>query len=263
VLTRAERKLAEIQKWIDSVGSIADWPAAIALAWFRTRPAHAPAQIWVRPRRLNGLSVRVDPANESHVAIYEEIFIDGLYDLGLVAFVPDAIIDCGAFEGHFSLLAHARFPLAPVITFEPNARNYQGLLANVQKNHLAIDTREAAVSTADGTAEFSGDGCGGRLGGGGAAAVTVRLRDLLSVVADLRSQRLLLKLDVEGEESTLLPALLPVVPRCCAIFFEWHHGPETLQRVTALLAEHGFTSSVTRINQVDDAVFIDAFAQRI
>ena len=31
--------------------------------------------------------------------IYEEMFIEGAYDLDLVAFVPDAIVDCGAFEG--------------------------------------------------------------------------------------------------------------------------------------------------------------------
>ena len=39
MLTRVERKLAEIQRWVDSVDGVADWPAAIALAMFRTRPA--------------------------------------------------------------------------------------------------------------------------------------------------------------------------------------------------------------------------------
>ena len=39
VLARIERKLAEVQRWVDAVESIADWPAAITLAMFRTRPA--------------------------------------------------------------------------------------------------------------------------------------------------------------------------------------------------------------------------------
>lgn len=275
MVTRLERKLAEVQRWVDSVDSVGDWPVAIALAMFRTRPAEGQGAIarvsrsllphlWVGPERLHGLRVRIDPADLSQFVIYEEVFIDQVYEMDRVAFVPDAIVDCGAYQGYFSLLAHARFASAPIVAFEPNAANYEGLVANIKRNHLAIDARAEAVSTSDGTATFSGDGCGGRLTAAGADAVVVKVTDLRRVITELRPQQLLLKLDIEGEEARLLPALLPALPSRCAIFFEWHQGADAYRTAAALLAAQGFTTTLTRENRVDDGtMFIDAFAQRL
>jgi FkbM family methyltransferase len=273
VIARIERKLIEMQRWVDSVAGVADWPAAIALSLYRTRPAEGSGLIarlsqrmlphlWVRPALLNGLAIRMSPAQMAEFVIYEEVFMEQVYDLRRVTFTPDAIVDCGAFHGYFSLLAAARFPGVPVVAFEPNARNLDALTANVRVNHLAIDIQPAAVSTRNGTAVFSGDGCGGRLGDSGPAGVTVPLRDLRQVIADRRPERLLLKLDIEGEEATLLPALLPVLPRVCAMFFEWHHGRAAYDAAAAQLAAHGFSVSVTRDNALADAHYIDAFAER-
>ena len=271
---RIDRKLAEIQRWIDSVAGAADWPAAGALAMFRTRPAAGEGSfarwsrrlvphIWVRPARLNGLAVRISPAELSQFVIYEEVFIDGVYDLDQVAFTPDAIIDCGAFEGYFSLLAATRFPGVPIVAFEPNARNLDGLRANVRRNGVAIEIRPEAVSTSDGTATFAGGGCGGRLGEATPESVIVRVSDLRRVVAESRSARLLLKLDIEGEEAALLPALLTVLPKQCAIFYEWHQGIDDYRRLASLLSSQGFNTSLAREHRVDDGtLFIDAFAQR-
>jgi predicted RNA methylase len=108
----------------------------------------------VRPKQLHGLSIRLDPAQLSQFVIYEEVFVEGVYDLDRVSFTPDAIVDCGSFEGYFSLLARARFAAAPIVAFEPNARNLEGLRANVARNHLDIDVRAEAVSNRDGIATF-------------------------------------------------------------------------------------------------------------
>jgi FkbM family methyltransferase len=273
VLSRIERKFAETQRWVDSVESIADWPAAVALSMFRTRPAEGSGvaarwarrlfpHIWIRPSKLGGLSVRLDPSDLTQFVIFEEAFIEGVYRLDSMVFTPDAIIDCGAFEGYFSLLAASRFPGVPITAFEPNDRNRNGLNANVQRNQLAIDVRPTAVSTTDGTASFSGGGCGGRLSAATPESIVVPVIDLCRLISELKAERLLLKLDIEGEEATLLPALMPVLPKQCAIFFEWHQGIEAYQRAVSLLSAHGFTISLTRQNRVDDTVYIDAFAQR-
>jgi FkbM family methyltransferase len=217
--------------------------------------------VWVRPAMLNGLSVRLDPAEISQFVIYEEVFMARVYDLGQVSFTPDLILDCGAFEGYFSLLAAARFPEAPITAFEPNARNADGLTANVRFNQLAVEVRPAAVSTRDGTATFAGGGCGGKLGEA-ADSVVVPVEDLCRVIAARQPQRLLLKLDIEGEEARLLPALMPVLPKTCAIFFEWHQGRAEYQDAAALLDANGFTTSLTRENVIDGLTYIDAFAQR-
>ena len=106
-MNRLSRKLREIRIWIDSVCGPADWPAAFALAMFRTRPAKGPGlsaraarsifpYIWIRPRMLGGLKLRMNPAHLSDFVIYEEVFINGCYNLKLLAFEPEVVVDCGA-----------------------------------------------------------------------------------------------------------------------------------------------------------------------
>lgn len=273
-VTRMLRKSRQTLAWARSVRGPADWPAAVALAFFRTRPPTGTGRfdrlvrricphIWIRPRLLRGSWLCIIPTRFSHFVIYEEMFIDIAYDLDLLAFEPDAIVDCGAFEGYFSLLARARFACAPILAFEPNPRNFDGLITNVNANQVALDARRAAVSTKDGEATFTGDGCGGRLTSReGADTLPVAVTDLRRVLTELAPQRLLLKLDIEGEELTLLPAILPVLPRQCAIFFEWHHGEIALQSMIALLGESGFTVHRRRTVVNAGVAFVDAFAQR-
>jgi len=263
VLARIERKLAEVQRWVDSVHGIADVPAAIALAKYRTRPSSRPHTIWVRPRRLAGLAIQLHTDSSSDFVIYEEVFVDGIYDLSKVAFTPDAVIDCGAYHGYFSLLAAASYPGVPIIAFEPNAANLVTLEQHVRRNAVAVDVRPSAVSSRDGSAMFAGGGCGGHLSADESGAVTVPLTNLCRVISEIRSDALLLKLDIEGEEQHLLPALIDVLPGRCAIFFEWHQGDEAYRSIVTWLATHGFTTATTRENRVDaDTVYIDAFAQR-
>lgn len=273
--TRVARKAGEARIWLGSVLGPFDWPAALLLAVFRTRPplGNGPidrtarrlfSYVWIRPRLLGGLRLRIDPTRMSHFTIYEEVLIDNAYDLDMLGFTPDAVIDCGAFEGYFSLLASARYGKLPIIAFEPNAENFAGLVANIGGNHLTIDARAAAVSTRDGVALFAGSGCGGRLADGGDQSVGVPLVDLRRVIAELNPERLLLKIDVEGEEQVILPAIIPGLPGTCAMFFEWHHGADLFHRIATTLEASGFTVHQRRhVVQPDTGeTFIDAFAQR-
>lgn len=271
MLARLERKLAEVQRWADSVLGFGDVPAALALAFFRTRPADGESvfarltrrlvpEIWIRPASLNGWAIRIQPSDLSQFVIYEEVFIQKVYDLSRVGFDPDCVIDCGAFQGYFSLLAAAHFH-QPALAFEPNAANYAALIANVRRNGAPIEARPAAVSTRDGAATFAGGGCGGRLSDDG-DAVRVPVEDLRRIIRERRCERLLLKLDIEGEEAQLLPVLLPDLPHRTAIFFEWHQGRSSFDQVCDVLSHHGFSTVETRANLADGALYIDAFAQR-
>ena len=274
-MTRVSRKLRQMQSWAGSVNGPANWPAALLLGFFRTRPptGTGPAAramrrmfpyVWIRPQSLSGWRLRINPSRMSQFVIYEEVFIARAYNLARVAFVPDAVVDCGAFEGYFSLLAKARFPGAPVIAFEPDAENFEGLRANIDANRLDVDARSEAVSTTDGEASFVGEGCGGRLAGAGEAGRTGKVAtcDLRRVLAQLASGRLLLKLDIEGEERSLIPAILQMLPPRCAVFFEWHHGDESFQQIAGLMRDAGFAVERHRTMVDDGVTFIDAFAQR-
>jgi FkbM family methyltransferase len=276
-MTRARRKVKQIRDWLNSVWGPADWPVALALAIFRTRPLSGDGvfdrvarrllpHVWIRPRVLGGYALRINPADMNHFVIYEEVFIGRSYDLDHLNFRPDAVIDCGAFEGYFSLQAMARFKSATLVAFEPNVENYAGLMANAERNGLTIDARREAVSTRDGRELFRGAGCGGRLihGSAHAPAERVTVTDLRRIITQLAPQRLLIKLDVEGEEDTLLPAIIPILPRECALFFEWHHGESGFQDAQQLLKDVGFVveRTRTRVPCHDGMEFVDAFAHR-
>lgn len=274
-MTRVSRKLHQLRAWAASARGPSDWPSALLLGFFRTRPPAGDGRLdrglrrvlpflWIRPQSLAGWRVRINPSRMSQFVIYEEVFMAGAYDLSRVMFVPDAIVDCGAFEGYFSLLARARFPGSPVMAFEPNAENFEGLRANIDANRLQIEARREAVSTVDGEAVFTGHGCGGHLAGVAdeAGTAVVATCDLRRVLGQLAARRLLLKLDIEGEERRLIPAILPVLPPQCAIFLEWHHGDESFLAVAGLLREAGFTVERNRTLVTDGATFIDAFAHR-
>jgi FkbM family methyltransferase len=265
---RVGRKLHDVRIWMDTGLGPVDRIAAAWLALCRTRPLLArmaralTGRVWLRPKLLRGRSIFIDPCSAAQFTVYQEIFIDGVYDLGRLSFEPDVVIDCGAFEGYFSLLARAHFHAAQILAFEPNADNAEGLRLNTRLPALNISAHAAAVSTADGEGSFSGGGCGGRLDATATESVRVPVRSLLSVLAETRAQRLLLKLDIEGEEAKVLPAVLPALPRRSAIFFEWHQGADSYAEMKALLEANGFHFSPARQHQLDGVVYIDAFAQR-
>jgi FkbM family methyltransferase len=257
----------DLRAWVGSVRAV-DRPLAALLALCWTRPSIARLikrvvpQLRIHPAGLGGLWTAIDPLQPAQFAVYDEVFVQRVYDLGRLAFEPDLVIDGGAFEGYFSLLARARFPRVPIIAFEPDPANFEGLRGHAaQRRGLDISVRRAALSTTDGEAGFAGGGCGGRLTETDATA-RVPVEDLRRVLTALAPQRLLLKLDIEGAEGQLLPALLSTLPRVCAIFFEWHQGRDAYSTVAARLDSAGFSTSVVREHTYDGALYIDAFAQR-
>ena len=206
--------------------------------------------ITVRPRLLDGLTLRIDPSDLSHLVVTEEVLLDQVYPLIQVPFEPDVILDCGAHIGVFTLLALSRFPKARLVAFEPDPANYRLLEKQVTTNKLQVDLFHGAVSTRNGEAVFeAGRGCGGTLvaeASATAKAITVKTWDLADYVQKLGCQRLLLKLDVEGAEEHVLPAIIDALPFECVIFLETHGGQESWQRLSTLLKHHSFTVAAIR-----------------
>lgn len=58
-------------------------------------------ELVVRPAPLSGLRLAINPVDPTHVDIFNEVFLDQSYDLGLVPFTPDQIFDCGGHIGIF------------------------------------------------------------------------------------------------------------------------------------------------------------------
>jgi len=221
-------------------------------------------EISVRPSLLRGLTLHLNPSDVSHLVVMDEILIEQVYSLSVVPFRPDVILDCGAHIGMFTLLAAATFPDARIDAFEPDPENLVWLRKQISVNHLAVNVMDAAVAASDGTARFKANlGCGGALVHdsvmrSASCTVVVRTMRLATFIAELKSERLLLKLDIEGEESKVLPDVLPFLPANCVLFIETHGGDNGWQTAADLMKQHGFAPVITRRRDV----FIDGVGTR-
>jgi FkbM family methyltransferase len=224
-------------------------------------------KVWLKPKKLNGLRLLIDPADWSQTVIFEEIFLRSSYDLRKVTFTPSVIIDCGAHIGLFSLLSKSVFPNATVIAYEPNPVNAFFIRNQISRNKIDVTFYQLAVSTESKELNFVAiNSHGGRLEGHGtdgcqsdtAPVYEVEVIDFCAAVKDIQPESLLLKMDVEGEERNLLPALVPVLPRQTALFFETHAGEAGWREAEQLLLSTGF--EVENINA--RGLYYEGFACR-
>lgn len=243
-------------------------PAAVAAGWARlVHPSPGPATGWRRlliprsvtlhPPRLRGAGLRFDPGDSDLAWIVEE-FLQGSYDTGLVPWTPDLILDAGAHIGGFSVLAAAVWPGVPLEAFEPQPRHQAWYRS--QPNLGSARLHAAAVGLRDGEAVFDTAHCGSVANGAteGDGHIRVSILDFPALVRARGPRRLVLKLDVEGAERELLPALQPVFPAQCAIFFETHGGEAAWDAARDLLERHAF--AVRRLRTSYGCV--DGFALR-
>jgi FkbM family methyltransferase len=145
----------------------------------------------------------------------------------------------------------SRYPAVPLVIFEPNPRNVKWIHRQVELNAINFEMVQAAVSVREGEAVFEDRlSYSGQLVDAGDSALrelnakgryTVRLIDLPMVLRQRRSERLLLKLDVKGEEARIIPVLFDVLPREAAIFFETHQGETDWGWARQQFSDHGFT----------------------
>jgi FkbM family methyltransferase len=208
------------------------------------------------------------------MATFHEIIIEQNYDFGLIPFTPDQIFDCGGHIGMFSLLARSRYPMAGLTIVEPNPHNMKWIRRQVQINAMNIEAVQAAVSVHEGEAEFQerANSVSGHLAddswkqsewaeqvrGATTGRYTVRVVDLPAMLSHRQPERLLLKLDVEGEEVCIIPALFAVMPRESVVFFETHHGEAGWDHAKRQFTNHGFVVECRRV--IEDC--FDGFAVR-
>jgi FkbM family methyltransferase len=214
------------------------------------------------PESLGGLTVTLDATDSSQVLIFDEVFLDHIYDFSQIPFEPTHIMDCGGHIGLFTLTALHRFPQSEATVFEPNPDNLPYLKRQISCNKLGTVLVSSAVSTTDGEIEFAaGCSCSGKMLKDSEAndnVISVPTVDLRKLIAQAKPQRLLLKMDIEGAEMDVLPHILPSLPTTTALFFETHRGDPDWDLIQSLLVQHGFTVKRTSKR----GVYSDGFALR-
>ena len=194
-----------------------------------------------------GARLRLDLTGFVDPMIYEEIFVDGIYPLERVPFVPDLVVDCGACHGMFTLLARARFPKARLLAFEPEPVNFTRLQANLALNPPGIEAVRAAVGAAAGRVHFAGEGFGGHVVGlEDSTGIEVEVASLPALINQARPERLVLKIDIEGAERELLPALVSHLPPQTVIFLETHHDRPACAAYLQPCLAAGFVDEIIR-----------------
>lgn len=192
-------------------GEPASWADAVRRAcWARLQsPAVIP---W-----LFGTRLRILPENETSACV----FFDGRFEPNesrwLAGFLQPGmnVIDAGANLGLYTLLAARRVgPRGQVVSFEPSAREFAEVQANVRLSRLAnVSLRYAALAErpGEGVLHVAEDGRGGHNSLGEFCDPVTRLARMETVdleTVDAAAARLgavhVIKADVEGAEARML-----------------------------------------------------------
>lgn len=238
----------------------------LGVAWKRfevyTRKQTTKKTVHLRLEKLGGGTATFWSNDVNHLAVFEEIFSEELYDFSKVPFKPDLVVDCGAHVGFFSLLAAHHWPGVPILAFEPDPSNAGVARENFARNKLSGTVLPAAVGKSTGWACFDSAGGMGHLSDSGGLRVPVI--DLPKLLASIPSERCVIKMDIEGAEMELLPEVLAVVSGSAAVLVELHSGGEDCLRLERECAALGFshTRMRERIVEENGMHFVDSFMIR-
>lgn len=194
-----------------------------------------------------------DPLDDNECVVAEELLLEHIY---LMPCRYSLFVDAGAFRGISTIFLQDQAQAQRVIAIEPGGKNYDELQRRLRTLLPEAGMHRAAVATAEGEANFSGEGIGGKLSGSGSKVKLLRIPD----VAELRNAPdALIKMDIEGSETEVLPDLLPHLPAKCLIFLETHQAREEADSLVEMCRQKGFCVDClrSRPDWHSDCLFID------
>ena len=163
---------------------------------------------------------------------------------------PFTFVDIGANQGLYSLLAARNPHCATAVAFEPVAATFALLRDNIALNGAAATIRpiHAAVSLHSGMARIATNeahsGVASLRGAGAADGEDIRVLGIAGVDTLIAgTEPLIVKIDVEGHEETVVEALMASAhrDRMAAIFYEVDTRWTDAAAIEARLRASGFT----------------------
>ena len=215
---------------------------------------------WLVAPRLalaGGQRVRVQFNCAGQLDVFDEMFLSRIYDLDAVTFLPELVVDCGAYCGYFTAMAAGAFRRARLVCFEANPANLPMLEAQLELLDVKVELRGEAAYVRDGTAAFSGGGMGGAIvePDHSESLRSVSCIDFPRWLRACAPASLVWKLDVEGAELDLLPETLGCLPRRTVCFLETHYPDGTCEALLAPYRAAGFEVLEVRRRPAADGKF--------
>jgi len=204
----------------------------------------------------------VDAGSVSEMDVFHEVMIGGNYPLENLAFEPSMVADCGANIGYFSCMARRRFPEARIFAWEPDSKNFRRLVEQPLLRDARCVLNNAAVSDHIGHVFLTGAGHGCEISGEATPATGVPCIDFPAWWREHNVPGSLLKMDIEGHETALLPSLRGSWKAPCAVFLETHAEGGKDEELLAVLRADGFRVNLLRQHSLpgDPRVFKEYFA---
>lgn len=169
-----------------------------------------------------------------------ELAAGDCYNLNKIAWEPDLIMDCGGNTGLFTLAASTRWLSGKIICFEPMPENFDLIERHIELNGLSerVELIKAAVGASKRSASFFiRDANQGSLDKAlkFGSAIHVDVLDLWDIYMTNKSNRTLMKLDIEGGEFEILNKFFQQSPLSNLVILMEVHGNR--DRQDKLLAE--------------------------
>lgn len=211
------------------VGAFIEYGLRKTLAKWRARLLSALRRTAADPVRTRyGVLMRANWRDRTFQYCYHATYGPVLADYLTRQQRPFSFVDIGANQGLYSLIAAANPHCRTVTAFEPVAATFARLADNIALNGGAEKIRavDAAVSLQSGTATIATDAAHSgtaSLRNSAAVGEPIRILGIAEVDAAIDDRfPLVVKIDVEGHEETVIEALSASrhLPRIAAIFYE-------------------------------------------
>jgi FkbM family methyltransferase len=199
--------------------------------------------------RMHGWRLHL-PDSASFLSTYRAVFLDRIYAFAFKGCEPH-ILDLGANVGSSVLFFKTIFPNARVTAFEPDPIIFAYLEENVHGNgHSDVELICKAAWIENARLPFlsRGDDAGGLAPADAEGVIEV---DALDLVEYLQGRRYdFIKMDIEGAENVVLPAIRPYLTDLPYLFVEHHSRmgkPQGLAELLGVLSEASFRFEIKEV----------------
>jgi FkbM family methyltransferase len=186
--------------------------------------------------RVNGIKFSYAAGN-IFLAMYQDIFVNKIYNFTNDINEPKLILDCGANIGIASIYFARRYSNAKIIAFEPDEKNLKIFEANVSDNNLKNVSiiKKAIWINNDGVAFDSGNDLRSKIDNSNNKTAVLTKTQRLQEILQNEDSIDFLKLDIEGAEMLVIEDCKDEIYKIKKMFIEYHSDPKTPQELHKIL----------------------------